>query len=43
MAAILDPENKIDLVKMMNGFKTHLPSYARPIFIRVLSKVDMTG
>ncbi|KAI4464380.1 long-chain fatty acid transport protein [Holotrichia oblita] len=43
MAAILDPENKIDLVKMGNGFKAQLPSYARPIFVRVLSKVDMTG
>lgn len=43
MAAILDPENRIDLQKMAEGFRKNLPTYARPIFVRVLSKVDMTG
>ncbi|KRT84322.1 AMP-binding protein [Oryctes borbonicus] len=43
MASILDPTNSIDLDKMAEGFKRDLPTYARPIFIRVLNKVDLTG
>lgn len=43
MAAILDPEHKVDFTALSDGLKRHLPPYARPQFIRLLSKVDMTG
>lgn len=43
MAAILDPEEKVDLNELVNGLKKSLPSYARPIFIRLLRKIDLTG
>ncbi|XP_022901811.2 long-chain fatty acid transport protein 4-like isoform X1 [Onthophagus taurus] len=43
MAAILDPENTINLEKMVTELQKNLPAYARPIFVRVLKTVDMTG
>lgn len=43
MAAILDAEKTIDLTDLANGLKKVLPSYARPQFVRLLTKVDMTG
>lgn len=43
MAAILDVDNSIDLDALAEGMKAVLPSYARPQFIRLLRKVDMTG
>lgn len=43
MAAILDPERQVDLLKLAQTLKETLPSYARPLFIRLLTKVDMTG
>lgn len=43
MAAILDIDQTIDLDALAQGLKSVLPTYARPQFIRLLSKVDMTG
>lgn len=43
MAAILDAEKAVDLTDLANGLKKVLPTYARPQFIRLLTKVDMTG
>lgn len=43
MAAILDKDNTMDLNKLAEGVKKALPSYARPLFIRILSKMEMTG
>lgn len=43
MAAILDPEETVNLNELFEGLKKALPSYARPIFIRILRKIDMTG
>ncbi|XP_055543371.1 long-chain fatty acid transport protein 4 [Wyeomyia smithii] len=43
MAAILDPERQVDLLKLAQTLKETLPSYARPLFVRLLTKVDMTG
>lgn len=43
MAAILDPEETVDLKKFVQGVKQALPSYARPILVRILRKIDMTG
>lgn len=43
MAAILDPDNSLDLTHLAKEITKVLPSYARPIFIRILRKMDMTG
>ncbi|XP_062564532.1 long-chain fatty acid transport protein 4-like isoform X1 [Armigeres subalbatus] len=43
MAAVLDPERQVDLAKLAQTLKETLPSYARPMFVRLLTKVDMTG
>ncbi|XP_044268759.1 long-chain fatty acid transport protein 4 [Tribolium madens] len=43
MAAIFDPEGTVDLAQLAEGTKKALPFYARPIFIRILKKLDMTG
>ncbi|CAG9825429.1 unnamed protein product [Phaedon cochleariae] len=43
MAAVFDPEETLDLKQLVGGLKKMLPAYARPIFIRILMKIDMTG
>lgn len=43
MAAILDTDGTLDLVALAAGLRRVLPSYARPQFVRLLTKVDMTG
>lgn len=43
MAAILDPEQTTDFKALAQGIRKALPSYARPIFIRILRKMDLTG
>ncbi|XP_045470323.1 long-chain fatty acid transport protein 4-like isoform X1 [Harmonia axyridis] len=43
MAAVLDPDDNVDLNTLAEGCRKSLPSYARPIFIRILKKMDMTG
>ncbi|GAB0099531.1 long-chain fatty acid transport protein 4 [Sergentomyia squamirostris] len=43
MAAILDADHKVDLQALADGLRKALPSYARPLFVRLLTKVDMTG
>lgn len=43
MAAILDPDESMDFKTLADGVKKVLPTYARPIFIRVLNHLDMTG
>lgn len=43
MAAITDPERTLDLKALSSNLRKSLPSYARPQFIRVLEKIDMTG
>uniref|UniRef100_A0A1B0EYX6 long-chain-fatty-acid--CoA ligase n=1 Tax=Phlebotomus papatasi TaxID=29031 RepID=A0A1B0EYX6_PHLPP len=43
MAAILDPERTVDLKALADGLRKALPTYARPLFVRLLVKVDMTG
>lgn len=42
MAAIYDPDGTLDLNKLFVDIK-ELPSYARPQFIRILTKIDLTG
>ncbi|RZF40359.1 hypothetical protein LSTR_LSTR008789 [Laodelphax striatellus] len=43
MVAIVDQNNTLDLDALAEGAKKSLPSYARPMFIRVLHEVEMTG
>ncbi|KAL1457632.1 hypothetical protein WDU94_007840 [Cyamophila willieti] len=43
MAAILDINNSLDVAAVSEGIKKALPSYARPMFIRCLREVEMTG
>lgn len=43
MAAILDEDNSVDLEALAVGLCKVLPNYARPQFVRMLTKVDLTG
>lgn len=43
MAAIYDPDGTLDLNKLFVDIKEQLPSYARPQFVRILTKIDLTG
>ncbi|KAG8234395.1 hypothetical protein J437_LFUL014613 [Ladona fulva] len=43
MAAIVDEAGNLDLEKLAEGMKKSLPGYARPLFLRVLAEVPMTG
>lgn len=43
MAAILDADGTLDLKQLAAGLRKVLPSYARPQFLRLLTKVNMTG
>jgi solute carrier family 27 fatty acid transporter 1/4 len=43
MAALVDPDNKIDINKIAFGIRESLPAYARPIFIRIMQQLPMTG
>jgi solute carrier family 27 (fatty acid transporter), member 1/4 len=43
MAAISDPERTLDIKALGQNLKKSLPSYARPQFLRILEKIDMTG
>ena len=43
MAAIPDPERVVDLSKLYEGMAAKLPSYARPIFLRFVQEIDVTG
>ena len=43
MAAIVDPERILDLKVLAKELNTLLPSYARPIFIRLVNTIDSTG
>lgn len=43
MAAIVDPEHKLDIENLAAGIKGSLPPYARPVFIRIMAALPMTG
>lgn len=43
MCGIADPSGTLDLAKLAAGVNRDLPSYARPMFVRILKHVDMTG
>ena len=43
MAALDDPEQSVDLSVLAKELKRVLPSYARPVFLRIVRDVEMTG
>ncbi|XP_067644583.1 long-chain fatty acid transport protein 1-like isoform X2 [Eurosta solidaginis] len=43
MASIYDPEREVDLDQFTENLSKLLPTYARPQFIRFLTKIDLTG
>jgi hypothetical protein len=43
MAAVVDHDDSLNLATLAEGLKKALPSYARPLFIRIVRRVDMTG
>ncbi|XP_049872799.1 long-chain fatty acid transport protein 4-like [Pectinophora gossypiella] len=43
MCGIVDADNTLDLDKLAKDISKDLPKYARPIFIRIMTSVDMTG
>merc|ERR1712130_1058599 len=40
---IPDPERKVDVEKLYEGVREKLPAYARPIFVRLVNKIDVTA
>ncbi|KAL1501188.1 hypothetical protein ABEB36_006565 [Hypothenemus hampei] len=43
MAAIVDPENNINIADLAAKLKAHLPSYAIPLFLRIMDSMPMTS
>lgn len=43
MAAIFDESGTLDISKLSTDLKEHLAFYAVPRFIRILTKIDLTG
>ena len=43
MAAIADPNRTISLELLTEGVSKNLPSYARPLFIRLSKEIETTG
>ncbi|XP_029157437.1 long-chain fatty acid transport protein 4 isoform X2 [Nylanderia fulva] len=43
MAAIYDENGTLDVNKLIVDVKEQLPAYARPQFVRILTKIDLTG
>lgn len=43
MAAIHDPEEEVDLGQLAQGIKRQLPTFAWPLFVRLVKQLDITG
>lgn len=43
MAAIVDKDHLINLENLSANISSRLPPYARPVFLRLLAEVPMTG
>jgi solute carrier family 27 fatty acid transporter 1/4 len=43
MAAIVEEADKFDLERFLNRIRAELPAYAIPLFIRIVSTIDITG
>ncbi|GBP61965.1 Long-chain fatty acid transport protein 1 [Eumeta japonica] len=43
LVAIADPDNKLNLDVLSRGLQSNLPTYARPLFLRILTKTPVTA
>lgn len=43
MAAVADPKRELDLARLARDLDDSLPSYARPLFLRIVNDIDMTS
>lgn len=43
MAAIVDPDSLLDFKALAEGLDKSLPSYARPIFLRIVKELELTS
>jgi len=43
MAAIADPEENLDVEQLTYEINKQLPKYARPLFLRIIKEIEMTG
>lgn len=43
MCGIVDEDNTLNLDELAKNITKDIPVYARPVFIRVMTKLDMTG
>lgn len=43
MVAIADPENEININNLAKGIDENLPVYARPLFLRIVPQLELTG
>lgn len=43
MVAIVDPKHEVDLDALAKGLDKNLPIFARPLFLRILSEITLTG
>ena len=43
MVAIFDPERSVDLELLAKQIRNKLPKYARPLFIRIIKDLPLTG
>lgn len=43
MCGIVDADGSLDLDKLAKDIAKDLPKYARPVFIRIMKSMDMTG
>ncbi|CAD7011393.1 unnamed protein product [Ceratitis capitata] len=43
MAAIVDPDRRVDMQHLSAGVRGSLPAFARPLFIRLVSDIPRTG
>lgn len=43
MAAIHDPDDEVDVDQLAKGIKAQLPTFAWPLFVRLVKHLDITG
>lgn len=43
MCGIVDTDGSLDLDQLARALARDLPAYARPVFLRVMGSVDLTG
>ncbi|KAK9510027.1 hypothetical protein O3M35_004900 [Rhynocoris fuscipes] len=43
MAAVVDPQDELDMPAFANAIDKALPNYARPLFLRILRTMELTG